>query len=428
MTELTLPPRLAHPFSPSGRVDPHPAYRWFQENSPVYFDKLSRFWLVTGHAECTAALSDRRFSASLGQRERMRDDDLPASMLTSDSPDHRRLRAPGALLLGPAALRQQDRGLDEAVNRVLGGLAGRSEVDAAADIGEPFAAEVLAGLFTLPAELKPAFASLARKVSVNLDPLAGPTAGAAGRAAVDEFTAFMDRHIQTLRAAGQDCPLTRLADDRRLSHAEMLGIISLSVIGGFLPLADLIGHAAYWITASGKTFASLADGIPAGRSAADRCPADHSPADHSPADLSTAGRRADGPERAELTSPVIDELMRLATPIPFTARVTTDPAELGGVRLPPGSRVLFVIAAANRDPSVFANPGRYEPRRSPNPHLAFGAGPHLCLGAPLVRWAGGALLRELAARFPEARQIGTAEWDKPLVPRRLRHQRIALHR
>jgi len=403
MTELALPPRLAHPFSPSGRIDPHPAYRWFQQNSPVHFDKMSRFWLVTGHAECAAALSDSRFSASLGQRERMRDDELPASMLTSDPPDHRHLRAPGALLLGPAALRQQDRGLDEAVNRVLGGLAGRSEVDAAADVGEPFAAEVLASLFTLPSELKPAFTGLARKVSVNLDPLAGPAAGAAGRAAVDEFATFMDRHIRALQASGENCPLTRLAADRRLTRGEMLGIISLSVIGGFLPLADLVGHAAYWITASGSTFTSLADGIPAGRSPAD-------------------------PVRAEMTSPVIDELMRLATPIPFTARVTTDTAELGGVLLPPGSRVLFIIAAANRDPSVFENPGRYEPLRWPNPHLAFGAGPHLCLGAPLVRWAGGVLLRELAARFPGARQIGTAEWDKPLVPRRLRNQRIALRR
>jgi len=403
MTELALPPQLAHPFSPIGRVDPYPAYRWFQENSPVYFDKMSRFWLVTSHAECAAALSDSRFSASLGQRERMREDELPASMLTSDPPGHRRLRAPGALLLGPAALRQQACGIEDAANRVLGDLAGRDDVDAAADIGEPFAAEVLAGLFTLPAELKAAFTELARKVSVNLDPLAGPATGAAGRAAVDEFTAFMDQHIQALQASRANCPLTRLADDRRLSRGEMLGIVSLSVIGGFLPLADLVGHAAYWITAGGNTFASLATGIPASESPAD-------------------------PARTGMTSPVIDELMRLATPIPFTARVTREAAELGGVPLPAGSRVLFVLAAANRDPSVFDNPGTFDRFRSPNPHLAFGAGPHLCLGAPLVRWAGGVLLRELAARFPGSRQIGTAEWDKPLVPRRLRGQRIVLRR
>jgi cytochrome P450 len=127
-----------------------------------------------------------------------------------------------------------------------------------------------------------------------------------------------------------------------------------------------------------------------------------------------------------MTSRVVDELMRLATPIPFTARVTTEAAELDGAALPAGSRVLLVLAAANRDPAVFERPGTFDPLRSPNPQLAFGAGPHLCLGAPLVRWAGGALLRELAARFPGLRQLGTAEWDKPLVPRRLRGQRLLL--
>jgi pimeloyl-[acyl-carrier protein] synthase len=164
----------------------------------------------------------------------------------------------------------------------------------------------------------------------------------------------------------------------------MLDIVSLAVVGGFLPLADLACHAAYWITAEGKTFACLR------------------------------------------TETAIDELMRLATPIPFTARVTTEAVQLDGFPLPAGSRVLLVIAAANRDPAVFGCPGSFDPLRSPNPHLAFGMGPHLCLGAPLVRSAGGMLLRELATRIPGLRQIGTAEWDKPLVPRRLRGQRLAL--
>src|ERR1041385_325056 len=103
MTDLALPPHVAHPFSPAGRADPYPGYRWFQENSPVHFDKMSRFWFVMSHAGCSAALADSRFSAALGQRERTREDDLPASMLTSDAAEHARLRGPGALLLGPAA-------------------------------------------------------------------------------------------------------------------------------------------------------------------------------------------------------------------------------------------------------------------------------------------------------------------------------------
>jgi pimeloyl-[acyl-carrier protein] synthase len=390
MSGAVLPPDLSHPFSPAGRIDPYPAYRWLRENSPVHYDRFSRLWFVTTHADCAAVLADRRFSASLGQRERTRDDELPVSMLNSDPPDHARLRGPGALLLGPAALRGVAPDFEAAAHRLAGELADRDVADPTADIGEPFAVEVFAHLLALPPELRAAFTDLARRVSVNLDPMAGPAAGRAGTAAAGEFAAFMQQHVEALEAAGAGVPLTRLAADRRLTRGEMLGIVTLAVVGGFLPLADLVSQAAYWLTAQGASFECFAQPAP------------------------------------EMNSQAIDELVRLATPIPFTARVATQAVELHGVLVPEGARVLLIIAAANRDPATFADPDSFDPRRSPNPHLAFGAGPHVCLGAPLVRLAGGVLLGELARRFPGLHQLGTAEWDKPLVPRRLRGQRLAL--
>ncbi|HEY2443926.1 MAG TPA: cytochrome P450 [Streptosporangiaceae bacterium] len=368
-------------------------------------------WLVTSHAGCTTVLSDGRFSASLGQRTRTRDDELPVSMLTSDPPDHSRLRGPGALLLGPAALRGAAGDIRAAASRVLDGLDGRDEADAAADIGEPFAVEVFTLLLRLTPGDRAAFADLARRVSVNLDPLAGPAAGRAGATAVEEFCAFMDAHIRALEAAAVDCPLTRLAGDGRLTRAEMLGVLSLAVVGGFLPLADLAGHAVHRIEASGMTLGFLRDSPP-----------------QPPAQGQGGGTDGARPAAREdvMTSRVVDELMRLATPIPFAARVTREAVELDGAALPAGASVLVLTAAANRDPAVFDRPDVFDPDRSPNPHLAFGTGPHLCLGAPLVRLAGGALLGELAARFPRVHQLGPAQWDKPLVPRRLHGQRLAL--
>jgi pimeloyl-[acyl-carrier protein] synthase len=395
MLKKTLPAHVPHPFSPAGRVNPYPAYAWFRENDPVHFERYSGWWMVVSHAGCSAALADPCFSASLGQQERTREDDLPVSMLTTDPPAHARLRGPGALLLGPAALRAQADGCREAAGDVLDRMAGRDGADTTADIGEPFAVSVFARLFALGAGQLPAFADLARRVSANLDPMGGPEAGAAGRAAAAEFSAFMDRHVQALQEAGADGPLTRLAGDSRLTRAEMLGILTLCVVGGFLPLADLAGHAVHWLATGPQSFASYGEKIPEHPSTG----------------------RAGG---------VVDELMRLATPIPFAARVTREPAELDGTLLPAGARVLLVIAAANRDPEVFERPDEFDAGRSPNPHLAFGAGPHLCLGAPLVRWAGGTLLREMAARYPRLRQVGEARWDEALVPRRLVGQRLAL--
>ena len=92
MSTRTLPAHLPHPFSPVGRAEPFESYRWLRENDPVHFDPASRSWFLVAHSDCASALSDIRFSAALGQQERERDDALPASMLTTDAPDHARLR------------------------------------------------------------------------------------------------------------------------------------------------------------------------------------------------------------------------------------------------------------------------------------------------------------------------------------------------
>jgi cytochrome P450 len=398
MPTPVFPVDLAHPFSPTGRADPHPAYRWLRENDPVYFDRLSGSWLVTSYAGCAAALSDSRFSAALGQRERVRDDSLPASMLTTDPPEHARLRGPGALLLGPAALREVTGSIAAAARTVLAGLAGRDDADVTADIGEPFAALVFAAVLQIPAERHTAFTGLARRVSVNLDPLAGPAVAMAGQAAARELTNFMDAHVAGLQEAGADSPLVRLASDRRLTRGEMLGILNLAVIGGFLPLADLAAHAVHWLAPRPRAYAALGG---------------------------SASTVRDG-GAVGIAQRAVDELIRLATPIPFTARVTSEPAELPGGTLPGSARVLLVIASANRDPAVFAHPDELDLNRGDGRHLGFGSGPHLCLGAPLVRLAGGILLAELASSLPRLVVESPPTWEPALVPRRPRGQRLRL--
>jgi pimeloyl-[acyl-carrier protein] synthase len=398
MSVPALPSDFDHPFSPAGRTDPYSAYGWLRDNAPVYFDRFSGSWLVTSYADCAAALSDARFSAALGQRERVRADALPASMLTTDPPEHAHLRGPGALLLGPAALREITEGIAVSAAAVLDGLNGRGEADVTADIGEPFAALVLARLLQIPAGQRAAFTDLARRMSVNLDPLAGQEAATAGRAAAREFADYMDAHIAGMERAGADCPLTRLAHDRRLTRGEMLGILTLAVVGGFWPLADLAAHAVRWLAPRPDAYATLRESAEAGGT-------------DQPGSIA---------ERA------VDELVRLAAPIPFAARVTKEAAELRGCVLPAASRVLLVIAAANRDPDVFTDPDEFDLNRRDSKHLGFGAGPHLCLGAPLVRRAGGILLGELARRLPKLVVESPVTWEPSLVPRRPHGQRVRL--
>ncbi|CAM5359391.1 cytochrome P450 [Streptomyces spiroverticillatus] len=378
---VRLPAGIAHPFAPAGRVDPYPAYTWLRAHDPVHRDPMTGMWLVTGYADCTALLKDPAFSAAAGQRERAREDDLPVSMLTSDGADHARLRAPGARLLGPAAMVQIADGVARDADALLE-RAGERDVltDAVEQLGSPLATAVLARLFGLRDDQRAPFAQLARAASVNLDPLAPPPLARLGRAAMGELTRYLDAHTDQALPS----PLRDFAADTRLTRQEMLGVLGLAVVGGWQPLAESIGNALYWLLPRPDVRAALALGT------------------------------------TDAAGTAMDELLRLEAPIPFTARVTVRDAELPGGRIPAGSRVLAVLAAANRDPAVFADPEQLRHDRSPNPHLAFGGGPHFCLAARLVRQSGALLLSRLVRTYPAAALTGPEpRWAATLIPRRL---------
>jgi cytochrome P450 len=367
---------FVHPFSPAGRADPYAGYRWLRANEPVHYDPGSRFWLLTRHADCALALRDPRFSAALGQRQRARGEPLPASMLTTDPPEHDRLRAPGALLLSPGALRPVLSTVESEVDAVLSGLAGASTVDVTAEVGEPLATAVLGTLLAVPRRDWSLFAGLARGAAANLDP-AAPVA--AGQHAMGLLNRYLGAHLDTVPP---DSPVGRLAADTRLTRPEALGILALIVVGGWQPLAELAGNA-------------LALALP---------------------------YRLDSMAAAALAT---DEVLRMEAPIPFVARVTTAPVDLAHGTLPAGARVLAVLAAANRDPEVFDAPEEFVPDRAPNPHLGLGGGAHYCLGAVLVRQAGARLLYELRRRYPGLTEKEPPTWAPTILPRRLARYRVA---
>jgi cytochrome P450 len=97
----------------------------------------------------------------------------------------------------------------------------------------------------------------------------------------------------------------------------------------------------------------------------------------------------------------VEELLRYITPLPALARVTTEPVELGDVAIPAGERVQMVFIAGNHDPAEFECPEEIRFDRSPNRHLAFGAGPHRCLGAHLARLELRILLEEVLRLLPD---------------------------
>jgi cytochrome P450 len=99
----------------------------------------------------------------------------------------------------------------------------------------------------------------------------------------------------------------------------------------------------------------------------------------------------------------VEELLRFDSPVQFTSRIPTEDVELGGRRIPAGQPVMCVLGAANRDPAQFPDPDRVDLGREDIRHVAFGMGPHYCLGAPLARLEGAVVFSTLLRRFPDLR-------------------------
>jgi cytochrome P450 len=98
---------------------------------------------------------------------------------------------------------------------------------------------------------------------------------------------------------------------------------------------------------------------------------------------------------------LVEETLRWASPANHFLRHTTRPVELAGVALPVGAPVVVWLGSANRDEAVFAEPYRFDPTRWPNRHLAFGSGPHNCLGSALARRMIRITFEEMFARFAD---------------------------
>jgi hypothetical protein len=105
----------------------------------------------------------------------------------------------------------------------------------------------------------------------------------------------------------------------------------------------------------------------------------------------------------ELIDSAVEEILRFDSPVQWTSRVSGEAIEIGGRTIEPGQIVLGGLGAANRDPRQFTEPDRLDLRRSPNRHIAFGQGPHFCLGATLAKMEASISILRLIERFPNIR-------------------------
>ena len=110
--------------------------------------------------------------------------------------------------------------------------------------------------------------------------------------------------------------------------------------------------------------------------------------------------------RPELIRTAVEEFLRFESSNQLGNRMTTRAVEVGGVAMPAGTFITIGIGAANRDPAEFADPDRLDVAREPNRHLAFGSGPHVCIGLNVARLEGRIAIERFLARFPCYRLAG----------------------
>jgi cytochrome P450 len=241
---------------------------------------------------------------------------------------------------------------------------------------------VIAELLGVPAWEWPRFRRWSDAIMGLIDTLRpGPRAQAAAiayREAHVEMQRFLALEIASRRIEPRDDLLTRLveadADGERLSDAEVLSFFELLLLAGHETTTNLIDNAVLALL------------------------------EH-PAQLERL--------RAEpaLVPSAIEEVLRYRSPVQAAFRATRESVGLRGRRIPANQLVLAMIGAANRDPSVFAEPHRFDIARHPNPHVAFGHGIHFCIGAPLARLEGREALPILLERLPELRFATRTAWE-----------------
>ncbi|MGM1061528.1 cytochrome P450 [Saccharothrix sp. Mg75] len=368
-------------FGPTSRRDPYADYERLRDAGTLVRSRMG-LYLTASHELSSSLLRDPGFGVvapnelaiidtSARVDGRVLVNPVEQSFLVRNPPDHTRLRRLVAPWFTPRGLRARAATVERVVDRYLDEVAGRGTFDLVADFATRVPIRVIADLLGVPGADHASFARWANALVAVLDGVRDVRELRELHVALREFEAFVDDLVALRRREpGDDDVVTALVSHEDLSREDLIATTELLLLAGFETTSNLIGNTV---------LAVLAD--PALR---ERLVAD--------------------PSCAEA---VVEETLRLDPPVQYTVRVPFTATRVAGTPLPAGTPVVLLLAAANRDPAVFADPHRFDPdREDVREHLAFSSGIHYCLGAGLARMEAAAALRGLFTRFPDLRAAG----------------------
>ncbi len=358
-------------------AEPATYFARLRESGDVIWSQVHNGWAVLSHGEVEAGFRDgenlsadrsgtfRRAAQGRSEGFARATELLTGWMNFRDPPAHTRLREPVKSALTPRRVSLLEADITTLVDGVLDGLAGQS-VDLMEGYCRPVPALVIAAILGVDPEERWRF----QEWSDDLGKIVfSMTPGAVDEGPVSEATAgfveFFSRLIERERREPSGSLLTAIVHSpiSDLSHMELVGACTLLLFGGHETTTMLLNNA----------LATLFE----------------------QPDLARWLRN-----HPEAYPTAVEEFMRVMGPARTMPRKVARDHERGGQSLRAGQNVFLSIASANHDPAVFAEPGRLDLTRDPNPQLGFGWGLHFCLGANLARLEARVALQRLLERFP----------------------------
>ncbi len=359
--------------------DPYPLWRRLREERPLYYNERYDFYALSRFADVERCLVDwKTYSSAKGTVLELIKSGMeipPGSIIFEDPPGHDLHRGLLSRVFTPRKMNAIEPKVREFCARSLDPLVGSGGFDFIADLGAQMPMRTIGMLLGIPEQDQEAIRDHIDE-GLRLDDGSMPDPASFD---AEGQTSSFEEYIDWRAQHPSDDLMTELLEaefedetgtTRRLSRAEVLGVVNLIAAAGNETTTRLIG----W---TGKVLADHPD------------------------------QRQRLVDDRDLVPNAIEELLRYEAPSPVQARYVTEDVEHQGQVVPAGSAMVLLNGSGNRDDRKFPDGDRFDVTRQIDHHLAFGYGLHFCLGAALARLEGRVALDEVLERFP----TWEVDWD-----------------
>ena len=371
--------------SPSFIENPYPTLDMLRQESPVHENPDGSVYL-TRYQDCLAVyrsrdmLSDKTeaFGEKFGICPLL--EHHTTSLIFNDPPYHTVVRKLISGAFTPRKLREMEALIETIVDELLDTIVEQNTIDMVADFGTILPTEIISFMLGIPKEFRQKLRGYSISILGALDPVVSNERMHAGNQAVSEFSEILNDLINFRRENPDSAQQGEVLESLIFGEHE----------GRKLDQKELIQNCIFLLNAGHETTTSLVSNSVS-------LFLDH-PEQHR--------KLLDDPT---LIEGAVEECLRVESPLQIGNRQAATDFTFGDHRISKGTYIHTSIAGANRDPSVFADPHKFDIERKNNKHIAFITGIHVCLGATLARMEGRIALGKLLTRFPNMQLDGDAE-------------------